>query len=95
MTKNKYTVRYEKNAQKALKKMDKQRARLILAWVTKHLEGSVNPRIHGKGLVGDKSGQWRYRVGDYRLIADINESTITILILEIGHRREIYRKRIP
>lgn len=91
MNEHGYTVRYEKNAQKALKKMDKHQARLLLSWIEKNLEGTENPRNHGKGLVGDKSGQWRYRVGDYRLLAHIDDHEILILILEIGHRREIYK----
>ena len=91
MMDKKYTVRYEKNAQKSLKKMDKHQARLILSWISKNLEGTDSPRVHGKGLVGNKSGQWRYRIGDYRLLANIDDETITILVLEIGHRKEIYK----
>ncbi|HCM88918.1 MAG TPA: type II toxin-antitoxin system RelE/ParE family toxin [Vagococcus sp.] len=71
--------------------MDKHQARLILSWISKNLEGNEFPRSHGKGLVGNQSGQWRYRIGDYRLIANIDDETITILILEIGHRRDIYQ----
>lgn len=91
MIEKKYTVRYEKNAQKSLKKMDKHLAKLILAWVSKNLEGTNNPRIHGKSLVGNKSGQWRYRIGDYRLLAHIDDEIITILVLEIGHRKGVYK----
>lgn len=71
--------------------MDKHQAMLILSWISKNLEGTDSPRVHGKGLVGNKSGQWRYRIGDYRLLANIDDETITILELEIGHRREIYK----
>lgn len=87
-----YQVRYEKEAQKALKKMDKFQARTILNWIEKNLLNTENPRQHGKGLVEDKSGYWRYRVGSYRLIADINEEEVIILILKVGHRRDIYKK---
>lgn len=87
----KYTVRYEKNARKSLKKMDKHQARLILSWISKNLEGTDSPRVHGKSLVGNKSSQWRYRIGDYRLLANIDDDTITILVLETGHRREAYK----
>jgi len=87
-----YQVRYEKEAQKALKKMDKFQARTILNWIEKNLLNAENPRQHGKGLVEDKSGYWRYRVGSYRLIADINEEEVIILILKVGHRRDIYKK---
>lgn len=90
MTKR-YLVRYEKGAQKALKKMDKFQASILLAWIEKNLVGTEDPRQHGKGLVANRSGEWRYRVGDYRIIADITDETITILIIEIGHRNMIYR----
>ncbi|EUJ39568.1 addiction module antitoxin [Brochothrix campestris FSL F6-1037] len=87
-----YTVRYEKKCTKITKKkIDKHQARLILSWISKNLEGTDSPRIHGKGLVGNKSGQWRYRIGDYRLLANIDDDTITILVLEIGHRTEVYK----
>ncbi len=86
-----YQVRFEKRAQKALKKMDKHQASIIMAWIKKNLENTTYPRTHGKGLTADRSGEWRYRIGDYRLIAHIDDETITILILEIGHRRDIYK----
>ena len=63
---------------------------MILGWVRKNLEGCENPRQHGKGLTANRSGQWRYRIGDYRLIAEIHEDRIVILILHIGHRSEVY-----
>jgi mRNA interferase RelE/StbE len=87
----KYAVMIERNAMEALKKMDKAQANIILAWVNKNLVDTENPRQHGKGLSGNQSGKWRYRVGDYRLIADISENTVTILVLDIGHRSKIYR----
>ena len=62
------------------------------AWIDKNLQGCENPRVHGKGLIENRSGQWRYRVGDYRLIAEIQEKEITILIVNVGHRRSIYDK---
>ncbi len=86
-----YQVAFERNAQKTLKKMDSQQAWIIMAWIKKNLVGTDDPRRHGKGLVANHSSEWRYRIGDYRLIADIQDETITILILEIGHRRDIYK----
>ncbi|EAC6483444.1 type II toxin-antitoxin system RelE/ParE family toxin, partial [Listeria monocytogenes] len=67
-------------------------AKLILSWIEKHIEGTDDPRQHGKSLVGNRSGQWRYRVGDYRLIAEIQDNEVIVLILNIGHRRDIYDK---
>lgn len=71
--------------------MDKYQAMLILSWITKNLEGTDSPRVYGKELVGNKGGQWRYRIGDYRLLANRDDDTITILVLEIGHRRDVYK----
>lgn len=85
-----YEVAFTKRALKELKKLDKYTAALILGWIRKNLEGCENPRLHGKGLTADRSGEWRYRIGDYRLLAEIKDDTITILILSIGHRRNVY-----
>ena len=85
-----YHVEFTKEALKQLKKMDKSNASLILGWIRKNLEGCDNPRIHGKGLTANRSGQWRYRVGDYRIIAEIQDDKVIVLALNIGHRREIY-----
>lgn len=85
-----YKVQFTQRALKDLKKLDRYTAGLILGWVRKNLENCENPRLHGKGLSANRSGQWRYRVGDYRLLAEIEDNTITILILNVGHRRDIY-----
>ena len=85
-----YHVEFTKEALKQLKKMDKSNASLILGWIRKNLEGCDNPRIHGKGLTANRSGQWGYRVGDYRIIAEIQDDKVIVLVLNIGHRREIY-----
>lgn len=87
----KYTVLFTEEARKALKKLDKHTALLITAWIRKNLQGCEDPRAHGKGLTANRSGQWRYRVGDYRLLAEISDKTVTILILTVGHRREVYQ----
>ena len=86
----KFKVEFTDRAVKDLKKLDRHTAALILGWVRKNLENCENPRAHGKGLTANRSGQWRYRVGDYRLLAEIEEDKIRILILNVGHRREIY-----
>lgn len=85
-----YRVEFAKDALKELKKLDKHTASLIIGWIRKNLEGCENPRAHGKGLTANRAGQWRYRVGDYRLLADIQDDKIVILILHVGHRSEIY-----
>lgn len=86
-----YHVEFTKFALKQLKKMDKSTAALILGWIRKNIEGCDNPRIHGKGLTADKSGQWRYRVGDYRILAEIQDDKVIVLVINIGHRSTIYK----
>ena len=83
-------VEFTKDALKKLKKLDKPTAALILGWVRKNLEGCADPRVHGKGLTANRSGEWRYRVGDYRLIAHLQDEKVLILVVDVGHRREIY-----
>lgn len=85
-----YRVAFTEKALKSLKKLDPNVSKMILAWIRKNLEDCTDPRQHGKALAGDHSGQWRYRVGDYRLIAEIKDDEIIILVLNIGHRKNIY-----
>ncbi|MBK5897807.1 type II toxin-antitoxin system RelE family toxin [Catonella massiliensis] len=75
---------------KSFKKLDKQTQKIIKAWIEKNLMGCENPRLHGKGLTANKSGQWRYRVGDYRILADIRDNELILVLVEVGHRSRIY-----
>ena len=86
----KYQVEYTAQAIKELKKLDGFTKKMIRAWIEKNLVGCEDPRQHGKPLTANRSGQWRYRIGDYRLLADIQEDKIIILIFAIGHRSKIY-----
>ncbi|MDY5220097.1 MAG: type II toxin-antitoxin system RelE/ParE family toxin [Eubacteriales bacterium] len=86
-----YHVEFSKRALKDIKKLDKSTAALILGWIRKNLEGCENPRVHGKGLTANHSGEWRYRVGDYRLLAEIQDGKLIILMLTVGHRSEVYQ----
>ena len=85
-----YKVIFTERAKKQLKKLDKHISALIIGWLEKNIQNCENPRLHGKGLVENKSGQWRYRIGDYRVICEIQDKEIIVLVLEVGHRREIY-----
>jgi len=85
-----YHVEFTKAALKDLKKMDPPVAALIIGWLRKNIENCDNPRIHGKALSADLKGQWRYRVGDYRILAQIEDDKVRVLVICIGHRRDIY-----
>ena len=85
-----YSVSISKPALKALKKMDKSNAAAILSWIKKNLEGTDNPYKQGKRLKGNLSQFWRYRVGDYRILCSIEDGKLIIIVVAVGHRREIY-----
>lgn len=86
----KYTVKTTPRFDKEFKKLDKYTMKMLKAWIDKNLVNCENPRAHGKGLTANRSGQWRYRIGDYRLICLIEDNELVILALSVGHRREIY-----
>ncbi len=85
-----YRIVFTDEAKKNLKKLDRQSASLIISWIEKNIEGCENPRAKGKALTANRKGQWRYRIGDYRLICQIEDDRLVILALSVGHRREIY-----
>ncbi len=81
-----YKVDFLPQALKDLKKIDRTNRAMILSWIEKNLDGCENPRARGKGLTANRSGQWRYRVGDYRIIAEIKDNELLILALSIGQQ---------
>lgn len=85
-----YTIKSTDSFDKEFKKLDYYTQRIIKAWITKNLVGCENPRAHGRGLTANRSGQWRYRIGDYRLICEIQDDQLVILALSVGHRRNVY-----
>ena len=86
----KYSVKTTDRFDREFKKLDRYTQRMIKAWIEKNLIDCTNPRQHGRGLTANRSGQWRYRIGDYRLICEIQDNELVILALTIGHRSEVY-----
>ena len=86
-----YHVEFSKGAKKDLRKLDPSIRAMIVKWPRKSRANRSSPRAHGKALSGNLSGLWRYRVGNYRLIAEIHDDRLVILMLEVGHRSEIYQ----
>ncbi|MFI3255766.1 MAG: type II toxin-antitoxin system RelE/ParE family toxin [Eubacteriales bacterium] len=82
------TARFDRE----FKKLDRGTQRIIKGWIEKNLSSCTDPRAKGKGLVENRSGQWRYRIGDYRLLCDIEDERLVILALSVGHRKNIYEK---
>jgi len=87
----KYSVEYTKVAVKQLKKMDKKIAAFILSYIEEKLVDCDNPRVFGKVLQGNLNDKWRYRVGDYRILAKIEDEKVVITVVEVGHRKDIYK----
>ena len=85
-------IKFADSAIKALKKIDRHQALMIFAWIEKNLEGCANPRLYGKALTTDFKGFWRYRIGSYRVIAEIKDAVVTIEIVDAGRRRDIYKR---
>ena len=85
-----WQIKWEDRAHKELKKLDASVQKSILKFTRERIMGHDNPRQRGQPLLHDKSGLWRYRVGDYRLICQIEDSCFTVLVVACGHRKEIY-----
>jgi mRNA interferase RelE/StbE len=77
--------------EKQLKKLDKVYQKQIVGFLLKNIDGTENPRAFGKKLIGNRKGFWRYRVGDYRIICDIQDTECLVLAIETGHRKIIYK----
>ena len=86
-----YQVRILESVEKTLSKMDRNTVRIIKNWIIKNLVGTENPRSTGKALQGNLKGIWRYRVGDYRLFAQIEDGELIIILLDVGHRKDVYK----
>ena len=84
-----YRVQTTSRFDREFKKLDRNTQRMIKGWISKNLENSEDPRAHGKGISSNRRGQWRYRIGDYRLICVINDEELVILALTVGHRRDV------
>lgn len=86
----KFQVLTTERFEREFRKLDRYTQRMLKAWIDKNLIGCTDPRQHGKALTANRKGQWRYRIGDYRLICDIEDEELVILALSVGHRREVY-----
>ncbi len=87
-----WTIDYTESARGQLRKLDKQTARRILDFMDERIAAQEDPRNTDKALTGPTLGAyWRNRIGDYRIICDIQDGALCVLVIEIGNRREVYR----
>lgn len=88
-----WKIELDRQAERELDKLDPQAARRILIFLHRRVAPLDDPRSLGEALRGAQLGDfWKYRVGDYRMIAAIEDRVLRILVLRIGHRREVYRR---
>lgn len=85
-----YKINFSETSLKQLRKLDNLSRKRILNYVSDVLTKIENPRILGKALTGDLKGLWRYRIGNFRIVCQIQDNSLLILILKIAHRKEIY-----
>ena len=86
-----WAIEYAETAKKQLRKLDKIAARRIIDFMDERVASRDDPRGIGKALKGPLGELWRYRVGDFRVICDIQDKVLTVLVLQVGNRREVYR----
>lgn len=86
-----WKVEFHKDAEKELDKLDKQHARRILKYMFERIATKESPRRFGEQLQHDLSGLWKYRIGEFRVICNINDDTVTVMVLRVGHRSKVCR----
>ena len=85
-----WTVEFDDRARRELRKLDAKIQQTIFRYLRERIAGAEDPRVFGKPLRMKLAGLWRYRVGDYRLICRFEENRLVVLVLQIGHRRDVY-----
>ena len=85
-----WVYRFDERALKELRKLGQQAQRDILAYLDERVKGDADPRRFGKGLKADLAGLWRYRVGNYRILCQIRDGELLVLVVAVGHRRDVY-----
>ncbi|MEO8557903.1 MAG: type II toxin-antitoxin system RelE/ParE family toxin [Rhodospirillales bacterium] len=86
-----WQIEFDERARKELRRLDATVQKSILRYLRSRVATSADPRRMGKALTGDLAGLWRYRVGDWRMVCRIEDQKLIVLVLVIGHRREVYR----
>lgn len=85
-----WVYKFDERALKELRKLGKQAQREIVTYLDERVAGDADPRRFGKALKADLAGLWRYRVGSYRILCQIRDNELYVLVVAVGHRRDIY-----
>ena len=87
-----WQVRLDKDAEKQLRRLDPQDQRRLIKFLRERIASSASPRLLGEALKGPLRTLWKYRVGDFRLICDLQDENFVVLVIKIGHRKDVYRR---
>jgi mRNA interferase RelE/StbE len=87
-----WKIEFEQEADRELARIDRQQAKRILKYLFERIATPEDPRRFGEALKFNLSGFWKYRIGNYRVVCDIQDETVTVLVLRVGHRRKVYKK---
>lgn len=85
-----WQVEWDARALKELKKIDRQAQKDVINFLKKRIATQESPKRFGKALLGNKSGLWRYRIRDYRLICKMEDNKMVVVVLRVGHRKAVY-----
>ena len=86
-----WRIEFDRAAAKDLRKLGIEAEERVLRYLRERIAGSTDPRRFGHALTGDRKGLWRYRVGNYRIVASIEDDRFVVVVVAVGHRREVYR----
>ena len=87
-----WKVSISEQAQRELKKMDRQDRELILSYLETRIDGCADPRLHGEALKQNLTGYWRYRIGKYRILCELVDDIVMVYVIKVEHRRSVYLK---
>lgn len=85
-----WQIKLADEAVKQLKKLDRREAKVIIEYLRKRVEVLDEPRQLGKALKGELAALWRYRIGDYRVICELQDEVLIVLVVRLGHRKDVY-----
>jgi mRNA interferase RelE/StbE len=86
-----WTVEFDPQAEKELDRLDSKQAKRILKYLFERIAADEDPRRFGDPLRSNLAGLWKYRVGDYRIICEIQDEVLLVLVVRVGHRRKVYK----
>ncbi len=86
-----WVYRFDERALKELRKLDRTAQQEIIRYLDSRIAGKDDPRRFGKALQADLAGLWRYRVGDYRILCQIKDGLLLVVVISVGHRKNVYR----